>query len=72
MELGDVLFSVVNLSRHLGIDAEVALRSAAEKFKRRFESVVKLAEQRSLDLSTSSLEQLDDLWNEIKKNEMLK
>ncbi|NQV97074.1 MAG: nucleoside triphosphate pyrophosphohydrolase [Acidimicrobiaceae bacterium] len=72
MELGDVLFSVVNLSRHLGIDAEVALRLAAEKFKTRFEDVVKLAEQRNLDLSTSSLEQLDALWNEIKKNEMLK
>ena len=72
MELGDLLFSVVNLSRHLGIDAEVALRTAAEKFKTRFEGVVKLAEQRSFDLSRCSLEQLDALWNEIKKNEMLK
>ncbi len=71
MELGDVLFSVVNLSRHLGIDAEVALHRAAEKFKTRFEGVAKLAEQRSLDLSRCSLEQLDALWNEIKKNEML-
>ena len=72
MELGDVLFSVVNLSRHLGIDAEVALRTAAEKFKTRFEGVDKLAEHRSLDLSRCSLEQLDALWNEVKKNEMLK
>lgn len=66
MELGDVLFSVVNLSRHLGVDAETALRSASEKFKNRFVGVVDLAIQRGLDLSTCSLKQLDELWDEIK------
>ena len=66
MELGDVLFSVVNLSRHLKVDAETALRSASEKFKARFEKVVELATQRNLDLTKCSLSELDELWNEIK------
>ncbi len=66
MELGDVLFSVVNLSRHLKVDAETALRSASEKFKARFEKVVELATQRNLDLTKCSLPELDKLWNEIK------
>jgi len=66
MELGDVLFSVVNLSRHLKVDPETALRSASEKFKARFEKVVELATQRNLDLAKCSLAELDELWNEIK------
>jgi len=66
MELGDVLFSVVNLSRHLGVDAETALRSAAEKFKMRFEKVVELATKRKINLSTCSLAELDAIWDEIK------
>ena len=66
MELGDVLFSVVNLSRHLKVDAETALRSASEKFKTRFEKVIELATQRNLDLTKCSLSELDELWNEIK------
>ncbi len=66
MELGDVLFSVVNLSRHLGVDAETALRSASEKFKNRFVGVIDLANHRGLDLSKCSLKQLDELWDEIK------
>ena len=68
LELGDVLFSVVNLSRHLGIDAETALRSAADKFRGRFQSVVALAEQRKLDLTKCSLTQLDELWETVKQN----
>lgn len=68
LELGDVLFSVVNLSRHLGIDAETALRSAADKFRDRFQSVVALAEQRKLDLAKCSLIQLDELWEIAKQN----
>jgi tetrapyrrole methylase family protein/MazG family protein len=68
LELGDVLFSVVNLSRHLGIDAETALRSAADKFRGRFQSVVALAEQRKLDLTKCSLTQLDELWETVKQS----
>lgn len=68
LELGDVLFSVVNLSRHIGVDAETALRSAADKFRNRFENVVSLAEQRNLNLKDCSLTQLDALWEDVKSN----
>ena len=65
-ELGDLLFAVVNVARHLGIDAELALRAASDKFRSRFESVEQLAAQRSIDLRTSNLEILDGLWDEAK------
>jgi tetrapyrrole methylase family protein/MazG family protein len=68
MELGDLLFSVVNVARHLGVDAESALRRSTDKFRRRFEEVERLAQSRSLDLSVSSLEELDQLWNEAKSH----
>jgi tetrapyrrole methylase family protein/MazG family protein len=58
-ELGDVLFSVVNVSRHLGMDPEAALRDASAKFRRRFAAVEALAAQRGVAVS-------DDLWDEVK------
>jgi tetrapyrrole methylase family protein/MazG family protein len=67
MELGDLLFSVVNLSRHLGHDAEQALRGASDKFRHRFEQVEQLAFSRDIDLANAPLEQLDALWDEVKK-----
>ena len=67
MELGDLLFSVVNLSRHLGHDAEQALRGASDKFRHRFEQVEQLALSRGIDLAKAPLEQLDALWDEVKK-----
>ena len=66
MELGDLLFSVVNLARHLGADAEGALRQASNKFRSRFEIVEQLAGERGIDLASSSLEVLDRLWDEAK------
>ena len=70
MELGDLLFSVVNLSRHLGHDAEQALRGASDKFRHRFEQVEQLALSRGIDLVTASLVQLDALWDEAKKHKI--
>jgi tetrapyrrole methylase family protein/MazG family protein len=67
MELGDLLFSVVNLSRHLGHDAEQALRGASDKFRHRFEQVEQLALSRDIDLASAPLERLDALWDEVKK-----
>lgn len=67
MELGDLLFSVVNLSRHIGHDAELALRHAANKFRTRFETVEQLAHQRNIDMTTASLAELDALWDEAKR-----
>ena len=65
-ELGDLLFAVVNVARHLDIDAEVALRAATHKFRARFEAVEQLAVDRSIDLRTSDLATLDALWDEVK------
>jgi nucleoside triphosphate diphosphatase len=65
-ELGDLLFAVVNLARKLGIDPGRALEKANAKFKRRFEAVEKLAEKRGLEMGKARLEELDQLWNEIK------
>jgi len=67
MELGDVLFSVVNVARKLGLDAETALRGAADKFVSRFTRVQELATQRGVDLAACDLTQLDALWDEAKR-----
>jgi tetrapyrrole methylase family protein / MazG family protein len=66
-ELGDLLFAVVNLARHLGVDAETALRAATAKFRNRFRAVEELARQRHLDLHDLDLAGLDALWDEIKR-----
>ena len=66
MELGDVLFSVVNVARKLGLDAETALRDASDKFIARFKTVQQLATQRGIDMTSSNLAQLDALWDEAK------
>ncbi|MBR3844581.1 MAG: nucleoside triphosphate pyrophosphohydrolase, partial [Clostridia bacterium] len=66
-ELGDLLFSVVNVSRFLGIDSEMALQSATDKFITRFAGVEELALERGLDMKTASLEELDKLWDEVKQ-----
>jgi tetrapyrrole methylase family protein/MazG family protein len=58
-ELGDVLFSVVNVARHLGLDPESALREAAAKFRGRFVAMERLAASRGAPVS-------DDLWDEVK------
>lgn len=69
MELGDLLFSVVNLSRHIGHDAELALRNAANKFRSRFECLEQLAHERNIDMTTASLVELDALWDEAKHHD---
>lgn len=66
-ELGDLLFAVVNVARHLDIDAELALRAASDKFRARFEAVEQLAAARSVDLASSNISALDELWDEAKQ-----
>jgi tetrapyrrole methylase family protein/MazG family protein len=66
-EGGDLLFAVVNVLRHLGVDPESALRAATNKFRHRFEQVEALARGRGIDLHTSDLETLDRLWDEVKR-----
>lgn len=65
-ELGDVLFSAVNVSRFLKTDAEKALYNACDKFIDRFKKVEQLAGSRGIDLKTASISQMDSLWDEIK------
>jgi tetrapyrrole methylase family protein/MazG family protein len=65
-ELGDVLFSVVNLARWLKIDAETALREASLKFNGRFRQVEQLAAQRAIDLAELDIDALEVLWQEAK------
>jgi len=65
-ELGDLLFSVVNVSRFLKIDSEQALQAATDKFTRRFAAVEELANQRGINMQEASLTELDQLWDEVK------
>ncbi|SRR4051812_2212667 len=66
-EIGDLLFATVNLARKLGAEPAQALERANAKFTKRFEKVEKLAEERGLEMGRASLEELDKLWDEVKK-----
>jgi len=65
-EVGDVLFTVVNVARFLDIDSEHALELACDKFINRFAMVEQLAQERGIDINSASLTQLDSLWEEVK------
>lgn len=66
-ELGDLLFSAVNVSRFVHCDAEEALTAASDKFIARFAKLEQLAKERGLDLTQASLQEMDKLWDEIKQ-----
>ena len=66
-ELGDVLFSLVNLSRHLDIDPELSLKRSTEKFINRFKAI-----EKEVDIEKLSLEELDQIWNKNKEKNSLK
>jgi len=66
-EFGDLLFSLVNYSRFIGVNPEEALREASEKFVVRFHYIEEKMKERNQELSRSSLAELDSLWNEAKK-----
>ena len=68
-ELGDLLFAVVNVARHLKVDPEVALRNAVSKFRHRFEGVEQLAAERGIVLAQADLATLDQLWDDVKVRE---
>ncbi|WMT41064.1 nucleoside triphosphate pyrophosphohydrolase [Paenibacillus sp. D2_2] len=69
LELGDVLFSVVNAARFIGVDPEEALSQTISKFVRRFSYVEQRLHEAGKTPSTSSLVEMDELWEEAKANE---
>jgi len=66
-ELGDVLFSIVNLSRHIDMNPEVALDKSIIKFINRFHALEQYLDKNKLDFKNQSLSNLDKLWDQIKK-----
>jgi nucleoside triphosphate diphosphatase len=68
-EIGDLLFAVVNLARHVGADPEGVLRACNAKFERRFAAVEELLAGRGKRPSDASLDEMDALWNEVKAAE---
>ncbi len=65
-ELGDVLFSAVNVSRFIKVDAEESLTAASDKFLSRFTKVEDLAAERDIDMKSVGIDELDKLWDEAK------
>ena len=65
-ELGDLLFSVVNVSRFLNVDSEKALYDACDKFTNRFKALEALAIERNIDIKTADIDELNSLWDEVK------
>ena len=66
-EFGDLLFSMINLSRFLKINPENALEATNKKFIKRFQYIEEQAQKMNTSLSAMSLEEMDQLWNEAKK-----
>jgi MazG family protein len=68
-ELGDLLFSVVNLTRLKSVHAATALEHANAKFRRRFEALERIARGRGIDLQEADVDALEALWEEVKAAE---
>lgn len=66
-EVGDLLFAAVNLSRHINVDAETALRKANRKFEKRFRAVETELHKQSIPFDQASLEQMELIWQEVKQ-----
>lgn len=69
-ELGDLLFGVVNLARHLGLDSEMALKKANTKFERRFAHIEDRLAAQGLQFTDASLAEMEALWIEAKQLEV--
>jgi MazG family protein len=65
-EMGDLLFSITNLARKLGLDPESALRKANEKFGRRFTALEAVFEERGRSIHDATLEEMESVWSEVK------
>jgi uncharacterized protein YabN with tetrapyrrole methylase and pyrophosphatase domain len=65
-EVGDLLLVVTNLARHHGVEAEGALRAAADKFRDRFRRIERMARERNVQLRDMTFAELDELWDAAK------
>lgn len=70
-ELGDVLFTTVNLARHLKLDAETTLRRSSSKFERRFKAMESLAKADGGSLEDLDNARMDQLWEQVKASERI-
>jgi MazG family protein len=68
-EVGDLLFSAVNVARKLGLDAEAMLSTATERFSRRFRAVEQALAENGTGIENASLEEMDASWERVKKQE---
>jgi len=66
-EIGDTIFSFVNLARFLNLSAEAALRKTNRKFTTRFKAVEEELKKRGKDVEESNLDEMDEIWNMVKK-----
>lgn len=66
-EMGDLLFSIINYSRFIKVDAETALEKTNQKFKKRFELMEVIAAENNLNLDEMSLSQMDEIWEKAKQ-----
>jgi nucleoside triphosphate diphosphatase len=69
-EVGDLIFAVVNLARHLNVDPESALRGANAKFERRFAHIEHRLAERGQTPESASLDEMESLWGEAKAREL--
>ncbi len=69
LEVGDLLFAVVNYARHLGINPTTALHRANKKFETRFNEVEKLSTKRNIPLDKEHVKEMNELWVEVKEKE---
>ena len=65
-ELGDLLFTLVNIARHLNVDPEDALNSTCKKFINRFNEMEELAKAKGISLEDLSLDEMDEIWDQVK------
>jgi len=68
-EIGDLFFAVANLARHLDIDPETAVRRSNNKFEQRFKSVEKLAGEQNRQVAHMSLDEMEELYQQVKRSE---
>ena len=68
-EFGDIMFAMVNAARHLGVNAEMALRDSNRKFVERFTQMEQTSREQGTNFACLTLEEQDALWNRVKAHE---